>query len=214
MSEYPQTSNILNPNNNFNYLPGYAAFIQSFIGAYCGLRVRDFQLDLIYPSEYFTNYQTTVSQSQFPIFKQPAFNLETWNITGLLYRGNRIDIIYRLKSKSVEIRNRRSNEPGVVADNSLEVLVYEGTETLTKSLKIGDSITISIATDLWRYDPKISRLQKNNYSENINILASIYSTSMINKIQRPSIADNVKVNSYFVYFIIFNSISTSLKSFI
>jgi len=61
MSEYPQqNANNLNPANSFNYLPGYAAFAQGFIGAYCGIRVRDFQIDIVYPSDQFGSYQNQV----------------------------------------------------------------------------------------------------------------------------------------------------------
>ena len=55
MTEYPHVANNLNPQNTFHYMAGYAAFAHTFIAGHCGLRVRDFQLDLVYPSEHFTN---------------------------------------------------------------------------------------------------------------------------------------------------------------
>lgn len=182
MSEYSQPNNVLNPLNTFNYLPGYAAFIQAFVGAYCGLRVRDFQLDLVYPSDSFTQYQSSSSSTQYPIFKPPTTNTESWNITGLSYRGHKLDIIYNLRTKAVEIRNRRSTEQTNAEDN-LEVLVYEGTEPVVKPLKIGNVVTISLTTESWINDAKKSRLQtSNSYSDNMHILASIYSTQFTNNI--------------------------------
>jgi hypothetical protein len=177
LSEFPQSSTVINPNNNYNYLPGYAAFIHAFIAGFCGIRPRDFQIDIVYPSDQFTSYQSGSSTptSQFNIFKQPLANVDAWNITGLTYRGNKLDIIYNLKNKNVEIRNRRSSDSSQVADDSLEISVYEGTERVIKQLKIGDSVLINLSTDLWNYDKKKSRLQKDNtYSNNMHILASIY----------------------------------------
>ena len=193
VSEYP--ANLENPLNNFNYLPGYAAFVQAFIAAYCGLRVRDFQLDLVYPSEEFGNYQTQAAvRSQFSIFKSPVSNADSWNITGLLYRGNKLDIIYNLKSKTVEIRNRPTSNN--LMNQYLEVLVYEGTATEIRPLRPGGSVTITLNTDLWNYLPKKGRLQEHNsYSNNINILASIYSSTSFSHINRPSSANLTKINT-------------------
>ena len=71
--------------------------------------MQDFQLDVVYPSEFYDKYQTAINSGfANPIFKPPALNSESWNITGLNYFGNKLDFIYSLKSKSLEIRNRRS----------------------------------------------------------------------------------------------------------
>lgn len=199
MSEFPSSGNILNPQNTFNYLPGYAAYVTAFIAGFCGVRYRDYQLDLVYPSEHFGSYQAQVSSAQFPIFKPPTQNTESWNITGLMYKGNKLDIIYNLKMKLVEIRNRKSNDQTSSADNTLEIIIYEGTNYITKSLRIGDTIQINLSSELWTYEPKKSRLQKSHkYSDNMHILASVYSTQYSNRIIKPSnSAINFKVNFFF-----------------
>ena len=196
MSEYPQqNANNLNQLNSFNYLPGYAAFAQGFIGAYCGIRVRDFQIDLVYPSENFGSYLGQTSASQNNVFKQPAQNVENWNVTGMLYRGNKIDILYSLKTKSVEIRNRRSNDPSITAIDDLQIIYYEGTERQEKPLKIGDSAIISLSSDTWKYAAKKSRLQRSTgYSENMHILATIHALQFNNKILRASNVANKNTN--------------------
>lgn len=196
MSEYPNSNSVLNMQNTFNYLPGYAAFVSGFIAGFCGVRYQDFQLDLVYPSENFGQYQAQVSSGQFPVFKQPASNTENWNITGLLFRGNRLDIIYDLRSKSVEIRNRRGSDQTGQVDDMLEVIIYEGTQITSKSLRIGDTVSISLSTELWYYAPKKTRLQRNHYSDNMHILASIYPVQYSNKIQRAYNSDNILRFSY------------------
>lgn len=184
--EYPQATSAINNLNTFNYLPAYAAFASGFMSAYCGVRYRDFQLDIVYPSEQYGAYQGQGINKQYPVFTQPAPNVDNWNITGLLYRGNKIDIIYNLRSKSVEFRNRRSNDPQLIADDSLEIAVYEGTEHVRKNFKIGDTVMVSINPDTWTYAAKKRRLQtKNSYSDNLHILASIYSTSDSKHVVRP-----------------------------
>jgi len=203
LSEYPQSSTVPKPQNTFNYLPGYAAFAHAFIGGFCGLRPRDFQLDLVYPSNNFQNYQASISSSaqQQTVFKQPGLNVENWNITGLMYRGNKLDIIYNLKTKTVEIRNRRSNDPSLIADENLEIAVYEGTQVQARPLRIGDSVQINLNTDVWTYAAKKSRLQKRtSYSDNMNILASIYPVQFARNIVRPS---NSAPNQFQVSFSIF-----------
>ena len=153
--------------------------------------MRDFQLDLVYPSENFGSYQTPVVTSQYNIFKQPATNVDNWNITGLLYRGNKLDILYSLKTKSVEIRNRRSNDPSISAIDDLQVITYEGTDRVEKPLRVGDSIMISLTTDSWKYTAKKPRLQtKNSYSENMHILATIHSMQFNNRVIRAVNAGN------------------------
>lgn len=194
MSEYPNSNSVLNSQNTFNYLPGYAAFVSGFIAGFCGVRYQDFQLDLVYPSENFAQYQTQVSSSQFPVFKQPALNTENWNITGLMFRGNRLDIIYDLRSKSVEIRNRRGTDQSGQVDDMLEVVIYEGTQMIIKPLRTGDTVTISLSTELWSYAPKKSRLQRNHYSDNMHILASIYPIQYNNQILRAS--NSAKILKY------------------
>lgn len=204
MSEYPQpNANNLNPSNSFNYLPGYAAFAQGFIGAYCGIRVRDFQLDIVYPSENFGSYQSQVSVTQNNnIFKPPAQNIENWNVTGMLYRGNKIDVLYSLKTKSVEIRNRRSNDPSITAVDDLQVIYYEGTDRVEKQLRIGESVMISLSTDTWKYTAKKSRLQRSTgYAENIHILATIHSLQFNNRVIRASNSGNkIAMISHFLTF--------------
>lgn len=191
MSEYPNSNSVNNMQNTFNYLPGYAAFVSGFLAGFCGVRHRDFQLDLVYPSENFGQYQAQVSSAQFPVFKQPASNTENWNITGLLFRGNRLDIIYDLRAKSVEIRNRRANDQTGQVDDMLEVVIYEGTQITTKSLRTGDSVKISLSTELWYYAPKKSRIQRNHYSNNMHILATVYPIQYSNKIERANNSDKI-----------------------
>jgi hypothetical protein len=187
ITEYPHVASNLNPHNTFHYMPGYAAFAHTFIAGYCGLRVRDFQLDLVYPSEHFTNYVGIIGGTQHhALFKQPATNVESWNITGLSYRGNKLDILYNLRSRSVEIRNRRHDDMNAMAsDNSLEVIVYEGHEPVVRQLRVGDAVSISLTSDLWKFLPNRDRLQyRNSYSNNMHILASIYSSNHLEKIAR------------------------------
>lgn len=203
MSEYPNSNSALNVQNTFNYLPGYAAFVSGFIAGYCGVRYQDFQLDLVYPSENFGQYQAQVSSAQFPVFKQPALNTENWNITGLMFRGNRLDIIYDLRSKSVEIRNRRGIDQSGQVDDMLEVIVYEGTQITVKPLRTGDTVTISLSTELWFYGPKRSRLQRNQYSDNMHILATIYPVQYNNRILRASNSGNILRFGILFYFIAF-----------
>jgi len=142
----------------------------------------------VYPSEFFTDYQGGAStNTQHRVFKQPAANTEHWNITGMIYKGNKLDVVYSLRSKSVTITNRRSNDGSLVADDTLEVAVFEGTEMVTKQLRIGDSVVISLTTESWNYVAKKNRLQNSNsYSNNMNILASIYSTTQSGRVIRPS----------------------------
>ena len=107
LSEYPNSNLDYNRNNNYNYLPGYASFIQSFIAGYCGMRVRDYQLDFIYPSDHFDSYQTPISSfKKNSILKAPVDEVQTWNITGLAYLGNELDILYDLPGKLIIVRNR------------------------------------------------------------------------------------------------------------
>ncbi|CAF0704348.1 unnamed protein product [Brachionus calyciflorus] len=202
MSEYPNSNSNLNHHNTFNYLPGYAAFASSFIAGFCGVRYRDFQLDLVYPSEQFRDYQTQALSPQFPVFKQPTLSTESWNITGLLYRGNKLDIIYNLRAKSVEIRNRRANDQSGPVDDMLEILVYEGTEKVVKPLRIGDVVTIGLSTELWNYAPKKNRLQKNHYSNNMHILASIYPVQYNKHLLKASNSSNrLNISFLFITFV-------------
>jgi hypothetical protein len=185
-SEFLQQSSTLNPQNTFNYLPAYAAYATAFIAGYCGVRYRDFQLDLVYPSEHFNQYTTSVNP-MFPVFKQPTQQTENWNITGLMYRGNKIDIIYNLRAKSVEVRNRRSTDQFVVPDESLEIITYEGSEPMVRQFRVGDTVMISLSTELWVYAPKKQRLQRRTQlTENMHLLASIYSTQVSRRLIRAS----------------------------
>lgn len=103
-SEFLQQSSLLNPQNTFNFLPAYAAYATAFIAGFCGIRYRDFQLDLVYPSENFNQYATSQINTQYTVFKPPATQTENFNVTGLMYRGNKLDIIYNLRAKSVEVK--------------------------------------------------------------------------------------------------------------
>lgn len=154
-------------------------------------------MDIVYPSEYFTEYQGGAStNTQHRVFKQPAANTEHWNITGLIYKGNKLDIVYSLRSKSVTVTNRRSNDGSLVADDTLEIAIFEGTEMVTKQLRIGDSAVISLTTESWNYVAKKNRLQNSNsYSNNMHILASIYSTSQSGRVIRPSNVGSVNLAS-------------------
>jgi hypothetical protein len=212
LSEFPQSSTMINPNNNYNYLPGYAAFVHAFIAGFCGIRPRDFQLDIVYPTDQFTKYQSgaSTSSSQFNVFKQPLANVDAWNITGLTYRGNKLDIIYNFKSKNIEIRNRRSSDSSLLADDSLEISVYEGTERVIKQLKVGDSVMISLTTELWTYEKKKSRLQTDNsFADNMHILASIYPTQFSKYLVLPKNNSNF-LSSSLILFLFFWLASLSL----
>ena len=179
LSEFPH-SGYANPHNTFNYLPGYAAFATGYIGAFCGLRLRDFQLDIVYPNENFGSYQNPIVTGQrYELFKKPSPNTESWNVTGLSYRGTKLDILYDMRSRSVTIRNRRGvNDPNTIGDDTLEVLVYEGNEAVVKPLKVGDTVVLNIATETWNYNSKKNKLMKSDiYANNMHILASIYSIS-------------------------------------
>ena len=199
MSEYPNSNSNLNQMNTFNYLPGYAAYVSGFIAGFCGVRYRDFQLDLVYPSENFRDYQSQILSTQFPVFKQPTLSTESWNITGLMYRGNKLDIIYNLRAKSVEIRNRRANDQSGPVDDMLEILTYEGTEQVIKPLRIGDTVTIGLSTELWTYRAKKNRLQKNHYSNNMHVLASIYPVQYYKNVLKASnSSNNLKFNFVFI----------------
>jgi hypothetical protein len=187
-SEFLQQSSTINPQNTFHYLPSYAAYASAFIGGYCGVRYRDFQLDLVYPSEHFNQYSSVQTVNPlYPIFKQPSAQTENWNITGLMYRGNKLDIIYNLRAKSVEIRNRRSSDQFVTADETLEIITYEGSEAMVRQLRVGDTVVIGLSSELWVYAPKKQKLQRRTeYTENMHILASIYSTSNSRRLIRAS----------------------------
>jgi hypothetical protein len=187
LSEYPSFG-FINPANTFNYLPGYAAFISAYVAGFCGIRVRDFQIDIVYPTEDFGNYQNPVVTGQSSLFKRPTPTTESWNITGLSYRGSKLDIVYDMRSRSVKIYNRRSGEPGGgLGDDTLEVLVYEGNESVLKPLKVGDTVVLSLASENWLYNPRRNRLMRSDiYSNNIHILASIYSVSYQKYVVRQS----------------------------
>ncbi len=210
LSEYSQQSTSFNPLNTYNYLPGYAAYAHAFIGAFCGVRVRDFQIDLVYPSENFNQYQTQTSTLSDTIFKPPAMNTESWNITGVAYRGNKLDISYNLRSKSVEIRNRRANDPLVTSDESLEVAIYEGNEVVYKQLRLGDSVSISLTTENWNFNPKKSRSQNTNYhyTQNMHILASIYSSQFRKNVKIANSAAGLKFSPLFtiLVFIVYSKL--------
>jgi hypothetical protein len=187
LSEFPSFG-FINPANTFNYLPGYAAFASAFVAGFCGVRVRDFQIDIVYPTEYFGNYQNPVITGQSSLFKRPTANTESWNVTGMNYRGSKLDLVYDMRSRSVTIRNRRSNEPGSgQGDDTLEVMVYEGNEPVIKPLKVGDTVILNLATETWQYNSKRNRLMRSDiYANNMHILASIYSISYSKNLVRQS----------------------------
>lgn len=193
LSEYPHTS-FLSPSNTFNYLPGYAAFVQSFIAAYCGIRLQDFQLDLVYPSEHFDRYSSVNSAQNNAIFKSPVQNLETWNVTGVNFGGNKLDFLYNLRTKSVEIINRRPVGSISSGEENLEVFVYEGSQVTVKPLRIGDSLKIDLNTEAWKYAAKSKKQFRSAlYSENLNILASIYSTNKVRHVERMSDSNRLEM---------------------
>jgi len=186
------TNTVPSTQNNYHYLPGYASIIQSFISAYCGLRVRNFQLDIIYPSDFYPNYQSS-SNNNNPsnnILKRPLGQSETWNVTGLEYQGNKLDILYDLNGRSVIIRNRPHINQRPAKVRSLEVVTYEGSQVITTPLAVGQTVTLRLNTDTWVYSPKrlsLQRLHKSTgYSDNINILASVYASEDYLFIDRPS----------------------------
>lgn len=203
LSEYAKT--VPSIDNNYHYLPGYASFVHSFISAFCNLRVRDFQLDLIYPSDFFDNYQNPSSSSQYAsnILKQPFNQAENWNITGLNYRGNKLDILYDFNGKTIIVKNRPhigGNPSDKVA--ALEIVTYEGSEVVTNKLSVGQTKTLRLNSDVWKYSHKKYTLQRlhhsTGYSDNINILASIYASEDYSRIDRPSSGKGLRVNSGFM----------------
>lgn len=104
-----------------------------------------------------------------------------------MYRGNKLDIIYNLRAKSVEIRNRRSSDQFVVADDTLEIVTYEGSEPLVRQLRVGDTVVVSLSSEVWVYGPKKQRLQRHTgLTENMQILASIYSAQVSRRLIRPT----------------------------
>ena len=124
----------------------------------------------------------------------------------MLYRGNKLDVLYSLKTKSVEIRNRRSNDPSITAIDDLQVIYYEGTERVEKTLKIGESVMISLSTDTWKYTAKKSRLQRGHgLAENMHILATIHSLQFNTRIIRATNSGNNIGN--FSFFLAFISLS-------
>lgn len=195
LSEYPH-NNFLNPQNTFNYLPGYAAFAYSFIAAYSGIRVQDFQIDVVYPSEFYNNYLTgSVTTQNMPLFKSPVPNVDAWNVTGVNFGGNKLDFIYNLRTKSLEIRSRRPIGSASSGEEMLEIVIYEGTEVNIKPLRIGEAVKIGITTEAWKYAPKSKRQFRSNlYSENLNILVSVYSTNKVRYLQRMSNSNRLGMN--------------------
>lgn len=207
-SEYPQTGGFVNTNNIFNYLPGYAAFAQAFIGGFCGIRMQDFQLDVVYPSEFYDKYQTSINSGfANPIFKPPALNSESWNITGLNYFGNKLDFIYSLKSKSLEIRNRRSQTGSSSGEEMLEIIVYEGAQIIQKPLRIDETIKINISPDTWDYfdrtkNKEIKKFRNDLYSDNMHILASIYPINKVKFLQKSSNSNRLVQSSSLIILLI------------
>jgi len=189
------TNTVPSSQNNYHYLPGYASFIQSFISAYCGLRVRNFQLDFIYPSEFYPNYQSSSNNINSNILKRPLGQSEAWNITGIEYQGNKLDILYDVNGRSIIIRNRPHVGPRPAKVRVLEVVSYEGSQVVTTPLTVGQSVTLRLDTDAWVYSHKrysLQRLHKSTgYADNINILASVYASDDYAFIDRPSAAARV-----------------------
>jgi hypothetical protein len=72
----------------------------------------------------------------------------------------------------------------------LEIVTYQGYEVVTTPLRVGQSITLRLDTELWKYSPKRNSLKRlhrsTGYSDNINILASIYAADKYQFIDRPS----------------------------
>jgi hypothetical protein len=193
MSEYPNYANNLNSMNTFNHLPGYASFLHAFIGGYCGLRVRDYQLDIVYPTEHFANYLSSTPQSQFfktlPI-KSPYQSVDFWNITGLSYRGYELDIVYNLRGKQVIIVNRRLTEGYTTLNTKpLEMVIYENMQITNRTLNLGETVIINVNTDLWSTEKAWTRNnQTEYYSDNINALVTIYSPQFASYIQLDNVA--------------------------
>lgn len=74
-----------------------------------------------------------------------------------------------------------------MADETLEIITYEGSEPQTRQLRVGDSVTISLSSELWVYGPKKQKLQRRTeLAENMHILATIYSTQVSRRIIRPT----------------------------
>lgn len=73
---------------------------------------------------------------------------------------------------------------------SLEIVTYQGYEVVTTPLNVGRTVTLRLDTDLWKYSPRRHTLQRlhrsTGYSDNINILASIYAADKYQRIDRPS----------------------------
>lgn len=83
-----------------------------------------------------------------------------------------------------------------MADDTLEIVTYEGSEPVTRQLRVGDTVTISLSSELWVYGPKKQKLQRRTeLAENMHILASIYSTQQTRRVIRPTnSAQIVKMN--------------------
>ena len=188
MSEYP--SNVFNSMNTYNYLPGYASYLHAFIGGYSGIRVRDYQLDIVYPSVRFNDYvSATPTVSQAMPIKPPFPSIDYWNITGLSYRGYELDIIYNLRGKQLIVKNRRLTE-GFQLQNQkgLEILFYENDKKDYRSLNVGEQQIFSLNMDLWQAPNVVKKLKKTTkivkqniyYSNNIDVLITIYPTQYKN----------------------------------
>ena len=98
---------------------------------------------------------------------------------------------FNLRAKSITINNRKPLRNSYLENpDKLDVVMYEGSEVVVKPLGIGQSVTLRFDTQRWRYSNKRRTLQRihyhTGYSENINILASIYAVEDYNHITRPS----------------------------
>ena len=190
MSELP--SNVFNPMNTFNFLPGYASYIHAFMGGYSGIRVRDFQLDIVYPSLRFNDYtgSSPLTSQSIPI-KSPYPSVDYWNITGLSYRGFELDIIYNLRGKQLIVKNRRLTEGFQIQNQKgLEVLFYENDKRDFRTLNVGETQIFNLNMALWTAPvvQKKSKLRKNPaqpkqniyYSNNVDVLITIYTPQFKN----------------------------------
>jgi hypothetical protein len=205
-------NNIYNPMNTYNFLPGYSSYIHAFIGGYSGIRVRDFQLDIIYPSLRFDDYTSSspASTGAVPI-KTPYPSIDYWNITGLSYRGFELDIIYNLRAKQLIVKNRRLTEGFQLPNQKgLEILFYEYDKRDYRTLNVGEQQIFNLNTALWTTPvvkkkktlPKNPALPKQNiyYSNNIDVLITIYSTQFRDYLVYDSSAGNYMIKYVNLFF--------------
>lgn len=208
MSEYPN-NNINSAQNTFNFLPGYASYLHAFIAGFSAIRVKDFQIDIIYPSYNFNSYigSTPIASQTLPI-RTPHQTINYWNITGLSYRGFELDLVYNLNAKTLTIRNRRLTEGYQIPNTkNLEVLFYENYVRVYKTLNVGETVTIPLNTELWQTNNRKNQaMRRSSYPDNIDVLASIYTTQFKSYLKYDSGSSQIKININALFLLIVSTL--------